>query len=138
MKPILFRPPDSVDGRSWDELFRYTKDGFVPDDGEPGLAFVGSAEHWPYAYGHDVPFHYDEHPNKDAHEAAMTFGSKRYGVCNGRHVSLKATVELRVFGWPDGTYTVMADGEAIGCKSAGAVGTAVRKVLLGAQTDEEE
>jgi hypothetical protein len=100
------RPPDDL---RWVELFRMTDDwDFIPDDGEPGIAFAGKALHengnwYPLALGYqlrdgtnEAPFwvidrsddFYNKcHLNSIAHNAAMNFCLRRYGgAANGRHI----------------------------------------------------
>lgn len=95
----------------WRELFRMTDDWeFIPDDGQPGLAFAGkwinpeSGNWFPMAVGYQLRAGTDEapswvvhpdtddgfwggHPNSIAMNAAMQFCLDHYnGVANGKRV----------------------------------------------------
>jgi hypothetical protein len=76
-------------GRHRYECFRFNGGDWIPDDGEPDLAFVVNDNGWPYAYGAEWPNYWrvsESHPNNAAMRKAMSHCVSLYSVANGRRV----------------------------------------------------
>lgn len=61
----LIRPPE----KSWRGgkyvCFRFNGGDWIPDDGEPDLAFVVNDSGWPYAYGAEWPRYFMRHTHQN-------------------------------------------------------------------------
>jgi hypothetical protein len=84
----LIRPPE----KSWRGgkyvCFRFNGGDWIPDDGQPDLAFVVNDSGWPYAYGAEWPRYFMRHTHQNnlAQEQAMKECVRLYGVANGVRV----------------------------------------------------